>query len=120
MKRSDRTRRFLLVQLAIVFFCTGLLVTQASATTVIFVADMPGTQEVPPNASPATGQATVTLDTPFQSLAVDVTFSGLVAPAAAAFIHCCTGPGTNPGVAAPLTGFPAATSGHYFNTFDLT
>jgi CHRD domain-containing protein len=77
MKRSDLTRRLLLMPLAIVFFYPGVLVTQASATMITFESIMSGSQETPPTGSPATGQALVTLDTALQTLHVDVTFTGL-------------------------------------------
>ena len=92
----------------------------AHATVFVFQGVMLGSNENPPNASPATGFTSVTLDDVTDLLDVDVTWSGLTAPAAAAHIHCCTAPGTNIGVAIPFTAFPAATSGHYVNTFDLT
>jgi hypothetical protein len=54
-------------------------------------------------------------------LTVDESFSGLTGgPAVAAHIHCCAPAGVNAMVAVPFTGFPAATSGTYLNTFDLT
>jgi hypothetical protein len=98
---------------AFVFFAWG-----AQAAT-IFTATLNGATEVPPNASTATGSGTLTLTG--DSLAVVESFTGLVGgPAAAAHIHCCVPPGTNAGVAIPFPGFPAATSGTYSNTFDLT
>jgi hypothetical protein len=84
----------------------------------VYTADLLGVNEAPPNASPATGFATVTLVG--DSLTVSETFSGLVGgPAVAAHIHCCTAPGTNTGVAIPFAGFPAATSGSYTHVFNL-
>jgi CHRD domain-containing protein/PEP-CTERM motif-containing protein len=121
MKRSDLTRRLLLMPLAIVFFCPGVLVTQASATMITFESIMSGSQETPPTGSPATGQAIVVLDTALQTLSVNVTFSGLIGgPATASHIHCCALPGIAAIVAVPFTGFPNTTSGTYTNTFDLT
>lgn len=91
---------------------------QLDAAT-IYTATLSGASEAPPNASTATGSATLTLTG--DSLAVSESFSGLIGgPATAAHIHCCTLPGTNVGVTIPFTGFPAATSGTYNNTFDLT
>ena len=94
-----------------------------AAHSAIFVyADvMSGANEAPPNASPAIGHTTATVDNVLNTLAVMVDFSGLIGgPGAAAHIHCCTSPGTNIIVAVPFTGFPAATSGSYSHTFDLT
>src|SRR5258708_15409209 len=78
-----------------------------------------GASEVPPNVSTATGSAVVSLSG--NTLTVSETFSGLIGGnASAAHIHCCAPAGTNTGVAVPFTGFPAATSGTYNQTFDLT
>jgi hypothetical protein len=88
---------------------------------VIFVASLDGATEVPPNASTATGFATVTLGSDNHTLDVSITFSGLIGgPAAAAHIHCCATPGTNAPVVLPFTNFPAVTSGTYNNTFDIS
>ena len=85
----------------------------------IYTAVLLGSNEVPPTGSPATGSATVTLNADL--LTVDENFSGLIGgPATAAHIHCCAPAGVNVMVAVPFTGFPAATSGSYLNTFDLT
>ena len=82
---------------------------------------MSGVQETPPNASTGTGFATVTLDTVAQMLTVSESFTGLIGgPGSAAHIHCCAGPGVSAIVAVPFPGFPAATSGTYSMTFDLT
>ena len=90
----------------------------ARATT-IYVATLAGANEVPPTGSPATGFATVTLNG--DTLTVDETFSGLIGgPAAAAHIHCCFPAGVNAIVAVPFIDFPAATSGSYHQSFDLT
>jgi hypothetical protein len=95
----------------------------ASATT-IFVADLTGAAESPPNASPGTGTARITFDGNF--MRVEASFSGLIGTTAAAHIHCCT---TDPltGIAGVATttptfpGFPGGvTSGTYDNTFDMT
>jgi hypothetical protein len=101
------------------FAAFGLLaIAQYSFGATVYTADLLGANEVPPTASPATGSATLTLNG--DSLDVEITFSGLVAPATAAHIHCCTPPGTNTIVALPFTGFPNTTSGTYSNLFDLT
>ena len=85
----------------------------------IYSAILLGSNEVPPTGSPATGQAMVTLNGDL--LTVDESFSGLIGGGAtAAHIHCCAPAGVNAIVAVPFTSFPAATSGTYVNTFDLT
>lgn len=93
------------------------------AGPITYFASLSGANENPANASPATGLALVTIDTTAHTLEFDVTFSGLTANATAAHIHCCVAPPGSVGVATQtpsLTGFPAATSGTYLNTFDTT
>ena len=97
------------------------IASAAHSAIVVYTDTMAGTNETPPNFSPATGSTIVTVDDVLNTLSVDLTFGGLVGGlAAAAHIHCCVAPGTNGPVAVPFTGFPGAVSGHYLNTFDLT
>jgi hypothetical protein len=97
----------------------------ASATPV-FVADLTGPNESPPNASPATGNARVSFDPVTKQMHVQVDFSGLLGTTTASHIHCCTavpGVGTA-GVATTtptFTGFPlGVTSGTYDHVFDMS
>ena len=95
----------------------------AQAIPMFFHTTLSGLNEVPPNASVGTGTADVMLDPDLNLLKIDVTFSGLSAPASAAHIHCCLASPFGPGsviVSVPFTGFPNATSGTYSNTVDLT
>ena len=102
-------------------FCAGLLASQASAGIIVYSDNMFGSNEVPANLSTATGFATVTIDTVLNQLTVNESWTGLTGGVATgAHIHCCAGPGVSAMVALPFTGFPAATSGTYNNTFDLT
>jgi hypothetical protein len=98
----------------------GALSSTAGAQTKQWVGPMKGTNEVPPNASTATGWADVLLSGHF--LTVNVIWQNLIGGnPAAAHIHCCiTTPGTNVGVAVGFPGFPATTSGTYAHVFDLT
>lgn len=85
----------------------------------IYTTVLSGANEVPANASTATGNAIVTLSG--DTLTVNETFSGLTGgPAAAAHIHCCSPVGVNATVAVPFGGFPNTTSGSYLHSFDLT
>jgi hypothetical protein len=101
-------------------------VSAANAAVVVYSTHLLGSNEVPPNASPATGRARVSIDTVANTLTVRVVFSGLEGPDFASHIHCCTAvPDTgNAGVATTLptfTGFPTGvTAGSYLHTFDLT
>jgi len=100
--------------IAIVFL--GLVSTAVHAST--FAGVMLGSNEVPPNGSPAVGFTTATITGDI--LDVDVSWSGLTGGLpAAAHIHCCTTPGTNVNVAVPFTSFPAVLSGTYTHSFDL-
>lgn len=97
----------------------------ANATIINFIADLSGPNESPPNASPATGFADIHFDTVANTMHVQVSFSGLVAPNSASHIHCCTAlPGVSTaGVATSVptfTGFPTGvTSGTYDHLFDM-
>jgi len=75
----------------------------ASGDVLNFAASLDGLQEVPPNASPATGTASIVLDDVANTITVDLHFSGLLAAQTAAHIHGPAPPGVNAGV---LVGFP--------------
>src|ERR1700716_2201759 len=108
-----------LVGIFVVFALLAPAPSQAAIIT--FTANLTGPQETPPNASPATGFAAVTLNTTAHTLSVDESFSGVIGgPAAAAHIPGCAGPGVAALVAVPFPGLPAATSGTFSTTFDLT
>jgi hypothetical protein len=87
-----------------------LLPVSAKADT-IFHATLTGAQEVPPTGSSATGMGTVTLNAAETMITVDLSWSGLSAPATAAHIHGPAAPGTNAGVIFPFSGVPATTVG---------
>ena len=94
------------------------------ASPMLFGGNLSGANEIPPNASAATGHVTVALDTTAQTITIDATFTGLGSNDAAAHIHCCAPLGTNVGVATTLPafmGFPlGVTSGSFDQTFSLT
>jgi len=95
----------------------------ANAATITFTATLSGANEVPPNASPATGFITAVLDDIAGTLNVNETFSGLTAPASGAHIHCCAVPGVNAPIVLPFLateGFPfGSTSGSFSHLFTL-
>lgn len=92
--------------------------TPASAAIFIFNGTLSGANSVPANASTATGSYAATLDDIANTLAITLTFTGLTGGnATAAHIHCCVAASANGPVVIPFTGFPAATSGTYTNTF---
>ena len=104
----------------------SLLAGSASASTLTFNVTLSGMNEVPPNTSPATGAATIILDTVAQTLSIDLTYANLTTPSTGAHIHCCTPSPitTNVGVATTVPAFPGfplgTTSGTYIDTLDLT
>lgn len=96
----------------------------AKADVVVFTTHLFGTNEFPPNASPGTGFAIVTLDTAAHLLTVQVSFANLLGNTTASHIHCCAGPGVNGMVATTTPTFPGfplgVQAGTYFQVFDLT
>ena len=99
----------------------------ASATVIMYSANLTGPNESPPNASPALGFALITIDDVGNTMEVEATFSGLLGTDTAAHIHCCTavadtGTAGVATVTPTFTGFPlGVTSGTYDHTFvDMT
>jgi CHRD domain/PEP-CTERM motif len=98
----------------------------SQSSIIVFTESLSGPQESPPNASPGTGFATITLNTGAETLHVVVSFSGLLGTTMASHIHCCTPlPGVGTAGVATTTptflGFPlGVTSGSYDNVLDLT
>jgi hypothetical protein len=102
--------------LALVF-----VATPAHSAVISLHSVLTGSSEVPPNASPAVGTIDVVFD-PIGALflSVDLTFSGLTAPAGAPGLHCCTAPGGNAGIAIDLSAVPlGVTTGNVGRIFDL-
>jgi hypothetical protein len=107
---------------------TQAAVPFARATVIDLHANLLGSNEVPATASPGTGFATIQLDTVAQTLALQITFSGLIGTTTASHIHCClpspSQAGVNVGVATTtptFAGFPLGVqSGTYNSVLDLT
>ncbi len=101
-----------------------LSIASGAHAATVYKTTLAGANENPANASPGTGQATLTFDTAAHTMTLSVTFQGLTAPTTAAHIHCCAAPPNNVGVATmppSFVGFPAGVvSGSYMNVFDLT
>jgi hypothetical protein len=118
-KSMSRTAR---VALALLLASASL--SPAAATTFVFAGTATGTQEFPPNASPGTGNVTVTWDDVAHTMAVEAFFSGLIGTTTASHIHVSL-PGEPAGGVATQTpsfiGFPlGVTNGTFNNTFDMT
>lgn len=110
--------------LALIFAASlALPIKSANAAIIVFSGNLTGTQEVPPNASPGTGLATITIDDVTHTMQVDVAWAGLLSPTTIAHIHCCAPPGATaiPATGVPtFPGFPAdVTSGTFNALFDL-
>jgi hypothetical protein len=99
-----------------------LLAGAASAVPLVFVTDLSGPGEDPPNASPGTGTAEVAIDAAAHTLRVLVSFADLLSGTTASHIHCCVAPPGSAGVATTTPTFPffplGVTSGTYDRTFD--
>lgn len=93
-----------------VFLAVAIPAGIASAQTT-FQAFLTGLGENPPNASPGSGLGTAVLNAAQNQITVDLSWSGLTAPATAAHIHGPAGAGTNASVLFPFSGVPAATAG---------
>ena len=101
-----------------------------AAAPITFIADLDGPSEAPPNASPGSGFAEITIDSVLHALRVVVTFSDLTAFNTASHIHVINGPGDanladTIGPIATTTptfaGFPTGTTaGSYDQTLDGT
>jgi CHRD domain len=74
----------------------------ARAETITLKADLKGSNEVPPNASPATGKAEAKLDTETRVLSWTVTYADLTGPALGAHFHGPSEPGKNAGIVLPF------------------
>jgi len=88
----------------------------------IYWVSLSGPAEAPPNNSPGTGKALITIDAVANTMRVQTTFSGLVAGVTASHIHAPTavaGTGTA-GVATTLPTFPGFPSGVTAGTYDQT
>src|SRR5262245_17980025 len=92
----------------------------ARATQFTFNVSIDGAQAG--TASAGTGSATLVLDDVANTLAVDLSFSGLGSATNNAHIHCCAPPGMTAGVIIPFVPpFPlGVTSGTMNTTFNIT
>ncbi len=101
------------------FFAVALAVSALSVAPAgaeqnrIFFTVMTGSQETPPNTSPAIGAAVVLVNPSANQVCVVYTFAGLVAPAVAGHIHEAP-PGVAGPIRIPFRTPPAATSGADF------
>ncbi|HUG23217.1 CHRD domain-containing protein [Piscinibacter sp.] len=94
----------------------------AAAITTVYTTQLSGLNEAPPNASPGTGMARVTVDTDAMTMRVEASFADLMADVTAAHIHCCTAvPNVPPAApATPVPSFPGFPAGVMFGAYDMT
>jgi hypothetical protein len=110
--------------LLLVAFLVSALPLQAAP--IVFTAALSGPNEEPPNVSPGTGFAIVTIDDLLDTMRVQVTFADLLAPVTVSHIHVINGPGdantadTLGPVATTTPTFPGFPAGVTSGTFDAT
>ncbi|MGZ4984177.1 MAG: CHRD domain-containing protein [Chthoniobacterales bacterium] len=114
----------LTVRLTAVFIALGL--ASANAQNLFYTATLTGPNESPPNASPATGIATIVVNPTTNILSLTVIFAGLVGTTTASHIHAAT-PTPFSGTAGVATTTPffanfpiGVQSGTFFIQLDLT
>lgn len=91
------------------------------AATSSYIANLKGSNEVPPNPSPGTGTAFITYDDVAHSLTLSGSFSGLVAGLTAGHYHGPALPGANASVVHGFSGLPlGSTSGSWTDVWMLT
>lgn len=87
---------------ATVALTIGLGLPAARAEMVSLKADLKGSNEVPPNSSPASGKAEATLNTETKVLTWTVTFKDLTGPPVGAHFHGPAESGKNAGIVMPF------------------
>jgi len=95
-----KTTAFLIAGIALLGVTVGAPPAQAEKITL--KADLKGSNEVPPNASPASGKAEATLDTQTRELSWKITYADLTGPAMGAHFHGPSEAGKNAGIALPF------------------
>ena len=111
-------KRLTIACVVILFSC--LMGTVLDGTPLTYRASLEGAQTVPPTGSLATGLGTITVDSETPLLTFEVSWSNLAANPFGLHIHCCAPAGANGQLAINFQGFPAATSGVYVQTVNLT
>ena len=92
---------YLIAAIALLFGASNGI-PAAQAETIQLKADLKGANEVPPNSSPGSGKAVVTLDTDTRLLTWTVTYADLTGPALGAHFHGPSESGKNAGIVLPF------------------
>ncbi len=103
-----------------VAFALAGFAAQPAQAVVIFDATLTGSQETPPNASPGTGFAQVTLNDASDAITVNMNWAGLTGPAMLAHIHGPAPVGVEAPILIPFPNVPALSAATYSNTFAVT
>ncbi|MGJ5135829.1 MULTISPECIES: CHRD domain-containing protein [unclassified Bradyrhizobium] len=90
------------VHLALLAVAWVAAAPMARAETVVLKSELKAANEVPPNASAASGAAEASFDTATKTLSWKVTFSGLSGPPIGAHFHGPSEPGKNAGIVLPF------------------
>lgn len=97
-----------------------LALAPATPAQQVFVAPLTGAAEIPPNASPGTGNVFLSFSDPILSISAD--FQGLTGTTTMAHIHCCAA-GMNVGAATQVPNFATfptgVTTGTHVQQLDL-
>lgn len=118
-KKTAKNKSFISFLLGTLFIC--LFGFSAGAAIYPFSNTFSGTQEVPPNGSPATGVIAGTYNDVTNTITYSIIFSGLSTPTTAAHFHAPAPPGVAAPPVIPYAGFPTgATTGTYTHTDVLT
>ena len=93
-----------LLSAAMIFAAATMLssVTSADAETIMLKADLKGSNEVPPNSSPASGTAEATFDTTSKLLTYTITYKDLTGSVLGAHFHGPVEAGKNAGIVLPF------------------
>lgn len=95
-------KRIYAISTTLVLFAALGGISAARAETITLKAALKGSNEVPPNNSPASGEAAATFDTQTKTLTWTITFKDLTGPAVAAHFHGPGEPGKNAGIVLPF------------------
>jgi hypothetical protein len=96
-----------------------IILDAASADVFSFSRTYSGANEVPANASPATGTIKGAYNSITNTIFYTITFSGLTANTTAAHFHSPAPPGTNAGVTIGHAGFPTGVTSGTFSKSDV-
>ena len=99
------------------FVLAPFLTKVCKADTVLYSANLAGTNVVPPTLAPATATGTAALSG--DMLTVHLDFQGFGSAVVGASINCCSDGDSASASVLTFAGFPAATSGSYEHTFFL-